>query len=202
MSSQYGEHLFIAQHFAGRVGRFLDIGAFDGKTFSNTWHLSQAGWSGVCVEPNPPAFCHLMRNYEGNPRLTLVNAAVAFTGERIRRFDANTVDAFSADMMSTLDRRHAETFSGYPYREIWIPTVTPSELRSALPGGCFEFLNVDVEGLNLPVFRAALEVFTSEMICVEIDPEEALEEFCNLARSAGYGCTKRIGGNLLAWRQC
>lgn len=54
-TSQYGEGRWIAEHFAGRVGRFLDVGAFDGKTFSNTWRLAQEGWFGVCVEPSPPA---------------------------------------------------------------------------------------------------------------------------------------------------
>lgn len=32
-------------------GVFVDVGAYDGITYSNTWGLADAGWSGICYEP-------------------------------------------------------------------------------------------------------------------------------------------------------
>ena len=50
--SQTGEQQVIFDYFGPEFkGTFLDIGANDGVTFSNTYGLSLKGWRGVCVEP-------------------------------------------------------------------------------------------------------------------------------------------------------
>ena len=37
---------------ASRHGTFVDLGCYDGVTYSNTWYFeTKLGWSGVCVEP-------------------------------------------------------------------------------------------------------------------------------------------------------
>ena len=42
---------------ASRHGTFVDLGCYDGVTYSNTWYFeTKLGWSGVCVEPNPAVF--------------------------------------------------------------------------------------------------------------------------------------------------
>ena len=39
---------------ACRHGTFVDLGCYDGVTYSNTWYFERKlGWSGVCVEPEP-----------------------------------------------------------------------------------------------------------------------------------------------------
>jgi FkbM family methyltransferase len=45
-----------------RDGYFVDIGAHDGVTFSNSKFFEELGWSGVCVEPNPSVFKKLKEN--------------------------------------------------------------------------------------------------------------------------------------------
>lgn len=44
------------------TGYFVDIGAYDGVSNSNTYLLEQHGWSGICFEPNPIAFKKLREN--------------------------------------------------------------------------------------------------------------------------------------------
>jgi len=51
MHSQNDEERHILDAFRGRPeGNFLDIGAYDGITLSNTYCLALKGWSGVCAE--------------------------------------------------------------------------------------------------------------------------------------------------------
>lgn len=45
-----------------RNGFFVDIGAYDGVTGSNTLLLEQNGWRGICVEPNISPFQSLKLN--------------------------------------------------------------------------------------------------------------------------------------------
>lgn len=57
--SQNNEENLIRQYFKSYKGRFIDIGANDGKTLSNTLWCAENGWSGVCVEPCQEAFDRL-----------------------------------------------------------------------------------------------------------------------------------------------
>lgn len=50
-------------------GAFVEVGAFDGKTYGCTWGLSQAGWRGLYVEPIPEFLEECRRNHAFNPRI-------------------------------------------------------------------------------------------------------------------------------------
>lgn len=63
--SQYGQDRFLDEKVFNhrRGGFFLDIGANDGVTYSNTYFFEKfRGWSGICVEPHPHAFAKLKEN--------------------------------------------------------------------------------------------------------------------------------------------
>lgn len=54
--SQLGEQLVVEEWAGAAVGSFLDVGAFDGVTFSSTRALMLAGWQGIMVEPAPDMY--------------------------------------------------------------------------------------------------------------------------------------------------
>ena len=62
VNSQFGEDGLIAATFE-RHGdtnrRCFEFGAGDGKTLSNTRHLTDGGWSGLWIEHHPPLFAVL-----------------------------------------------------------------------------------------------------------------------------------------------
>lgn len=38
-------------------GVFVDLGCYDGITYSNTWYFEKMlNWTGICVEPNPEVY--------------------------------------------------------------------------------------------------------------------------------------------------
>jgi FkbM family methyltransferase len=60
--SQFGQDQWIVTNLFkwARHGVFLEAGARDGIDFSNTLFMEkQLGWTGVCVEPNPPLYAKL-----------------------------------------------------------------------------------------------------------------------------------------------
>lgn len=59
--SQAGEDRFL-EPLLPSYGFFVDIGAYDGKRFSNTQMVYQKGWSGLAVEANLKYFRALMVN--------------------------------------------------------------------------------------------------------------------------------------------
>ena len=65
-----------------RNGFFLDLGAYDGVLFSNTYILEKRyNWDGICVEANPEVFLELKRNR----KVTSVNACLD-AGENVVSF--------------------------------------------------------------------------------------------------------------------
>ncbi|MBS4065607.1 MAG: FkbM family methyltransferase [Chitinophagaceae bacterium] len=63
--SQYEQDKFVDQVvFNGkRNGVFVDIGAYDGITFSNSYFFEKfRGFKGICIEPNPNAYKLLEKN--------------------------------------------------------------------------------------------------------------------------------------------
>ena len=73
--SQKGEDAVILTAFPkGHTGFFIDVGALDGKRFSNTYALEERGWTGICVEAHPTYAALAKKN---RPKSIVINAAAS-----------------------------------------------------------------------------------------------------------------------------
>jgi hypothetical protein len=78
--SQYGEDKLLWQMFRGRAhGFFIDIGAYDGVTFSNTCLFERMGWQGIIIEPHRSLFEQAAGT---RPRSLAVRAACSSPADR------------------------------------------------------------------------------------------------------------------------
>jgi FkbM family methyltransferase len=200
MSSQYGEHIAILKHFEGRGGRFLDVGAFDGVSLSNTRPLFEAGWSGVLVEPSPLAFVMLLRNYWQETRVDLIPAAVVADANEsgLVPFWINSADGELTDMLSSVSPEHVAKCSEYHPFSKWpcyVAGINWQQLFESV-GHSFDFVNIDTEGTNFEVL--AEMPITPEMLCYEWDRELDGDKPRKLLEERGYTGFAEIGGNLLA----
>ena len=62
--SQCYQDVLVDAFFRKKTGGiFVEAGAHDGITYSNTYFLeSKRGWTGLCIEPHPETFIELARN--------------------------------------------------------------------------------------------------------------------------------------------
>lgn len=63
--SQYQQDQYVYENFFKNKqnGVFVDIGAHDGISLSNTYFFEKfMGWKGICVEPNPEVYNQLKQN--------------------------------------------------------------------------------------------------------------------------------------------
>jgi FkbM family methyltransferase len=192
MYSQRDEEPHILGYFGSNVGRFIDIGAYDGKSFSNTLALLERGWSGVMIEPSPSAFIGLLQNTAPHAdRVTLLNVAVHATGGLIQFYDSG------GDALSTFSQAH---------REKWAPIAKMRPmLVNALPIADLwdkfraEFINLDVEGYNWELFERLPWAWDClQMVCVEYDTHSA--QMQALAAAHGFRLLHRTGENLILVR--
>ena len=166
MYSQNDEEKFILEYFGDTVARFYDIGAWSGVRLSNTYALLQRGWSGTLVEPEFNAFAALTQNLrEHAARTTLVNAAIALEA-KLTKFWSSKGDA-----VSTFDEAHRDKWNDAVggMDLYWIMPITPAQLFATF--GEAEFISLDVEGTNWPIFQQIpfAEWPTLRMVCVEHD---------------------------------
>lgn len=194
--SQNNEESIILEFFGEKKGRFLDIGAYDGKAFSNTYRLAELGWGGVCVEPSPNSFIGLMRHHENRPDIELFNLCLGETAGFADFHDSG------GDAISTLDPAHRQKWeAGWKakFTKFKVFTVSVPMLLNEI-GADFEFINLDVESLNIQLFRALpLEVMNkTRLICVEHDGHH--QEMEAIAAKSGYRQIGFNGENLILGR--
>jgi len=167
--SQNDEERVILEHLPNS-GRFLDIGAFDGKHNSNTYALAEIGWCGVCVEPSPVPASRLLDRYKANPKIEVATFAVSNVAGIVDWNDAG------GDQISTVSPQHVDLWRDQShYTPMHMAAVTPAQLLDAV-GDDFGFVSIDVEGINLEVAHAMPWGRLAEctLACVEMPPHPEL----------------------------
>ena len=93
---QGGEDAYVFNRFFSldgaepiqRNGTYVELGALDGRTFSNTKFFEDTlGWGGLLIEPSPRNFARLNVSRR-RPQNTLVNSAVCGQSGTIEWSDA------------------------------------------------------------------------------------------------------------------
>lgn len=187
--SQHGEENIILDYFkthppTSTSPRFLDIGAANINTFSNVGALIELGWGGILVEPSPYLFPNLIKTTKDNPKLLCINAAVSQHGGLVEWFDSG------GDFISTMDDHHRKLWEGQVnYLKFIIPSITAAQLLDfPAVGRHFDFVNVDVEGLNAEILAGIMKAgITFDLLCVESEPSKPGSHDRIVDIMAGYG---------------
>lgn len=195
MYSQYEEEKYIGEVFGDFVGRFLDIGAYDGKTFSNTYRLVELGWGGVCVEPSISILSNLKALHKGNDKIEILEYAIGSESKKVLFHDS------LGDAVSSCNRQHMEKWKsgGSKFQEIKVNCLSVNSLFEKV-GYDFDFINIDVEGDSVELFlRLPFDMLIRvECYCVEYDNE--LKRVLNIAEEIGFNVLSTIHGNAILRR--
>src|SRR5277367_874876 len=107
--SQCGQDQFLFENFfrGKRGGTFVDVGAYDGETFSNTLFFERhMGWNGLCIEPLPDAHAKLA----ATRRARCISVCVSdFEGEaEFVESEAGADNKMLSGLKQAFDPRHVE----------------------------------------------------------------------------------------------
>lgn len=75
-----------------KKGFFVEVGAFDGITWSNSSCLAEAGWQGILVEPIPELASRCREKYLNNPKVKVLECAV---GAQEGKAELHVADQFT-----------------------------------------------------------------------------------------------------------
>lgn len=183
-------------------GYYVDIGAHDGRSYSNTYHLENMGWNGVLVEPILPTFFKLrqMRSIENNHFANAACVAFDYSSPNVLMSygdlmsfapEISTLDAneWIAGSEKFLNRNEITT-------ETWVPAKTLNQiLLDANSPKVVSFMSIDVEGAELEVLRGInFDLFSFELICLETYTPDILLEFLS---EKGYRAVTYVAHNLV-----
>lgn len=151
------DHLILAALPEGPPGFFIEIGAYDGVTQSNSVLLEKRGWRGLLIEANPGSYARCCRTRpamitehaacvprdHGQTHTTITDVGLmSMTGES--RFSPET----RADWVA-----RGAGFAGRAPQDIEVPTATMSALLDKHGIAAVDLLLLDVEGAEIDVLK-------------------------------------------------
>ncbi len=192
-ASQAGQDQVVDRILGGKTeGTFVDIGAYDGVTGSNSLYFEKwRGWSGVLVEPveatrktaqslrKAPCLPYAVADKRGEASFMAVTEGYTQM--------SGLLDSYDDDLLGKVraDPRHVEAV-------ITVQTVTIADIldEAGIPEP--DFVSLDIEGGEL----AALRVFPFENYKVQtwaIENNTAGPEIAQIMRENGYNLIEFCG---------
>jgi FkbM family methyltransferase len=146
-----GEDLVLAKIFGGkRNGFYIDIGCYHPKVNSNTYYFYRQGWSGINIDANPDSIAKFnkirKRDINVNAGISLERGALTYY-----QFSEPAINTFSKDLYEERLRIPWVEFIGTasvdttPLRDVLSLLTVPAEI---------DFMDIDVEGLDMDVLRS------------------------------------------------
>lgn len=158
-------------------GFFVEVGAYEPITYSQTFHLEQAGWRGLLIEPVPTQAKKLK-----DVRRAQVIAAACGSPEQHGR----TLKLFCNGQQSSLVHQTDNPIS--------VPVFTLDSMLARTRQRTVDFLSVDVEGAELDVLQGfSFSRYRPKLILLEDFAEDFTRH--NFMRRQGYKRVRRTGNN-------
>jgi FkbM family methyltransferase len=201
--TQNNEEALILSHFANRNASeltVLDIGANDGKTFSNSLKVIELGWNGILIEPSPKAFA-LLTNLHGFKQ-NVMCYPIAITNQNGMfqlQESSSLLNQGDTSLVSSLKQEETVKWANNNVRFNPV-NVMGMDFKSFLetsPQKKFNLISIDVEGYDYDVLsQIDLGSVGCEMLIVEFNgKDESL--FTDYANKFGLKLISKNPENLI-----
>lgn len=168
-----------------RDGYFVEFGATDGKTISNTFLLEKKyGWTGILAEPNSVWHNDLSKNRTCNISKKCVYSS---TGKEIEFIASDAADISGIKEFASKDE-HAENRN--KGKTITVPTISLVDLLDEYNApSVIDYLSVDTEGSEYCILEAFFETNKYDVRNITVEHnyiKEDRENIFNLLIRNGY----------------
>lgn len=217
--SQYKQDKFLDSVVFSKKknGFFLDIGAHDGETYSNSFFFEKyRKWQGVCVEPNPHVYNKLIKirnSFNYNACIGNENKIVDFS--KIEGYSEMLSGVTSSYNKEHLDRIKKEITKFGGKVEVIKSEMILLEDIVELKNKIIDFISIDTEGNELDILKS-INYKNHHISCIVVENNYNNIEIDNLLTSKGFlllyklSCdqvfihksiyTNKIRFNLFVWK--
>lgn len=145
------------------TGTFVEVGAFDGMTYSNTWGLAEAGWKSLYIEAHPDFARQCIHIHGKNLNVDVVSAACSSFNGKIDLIEYGEVST------TVLNRWTKEWGLDEHTKKINVPCYTLDTLLFAYKIDTFDLLVIDVEDAEIEVLKGFnLLAHMPKMVIIEL----------------------------------
>jgi FkbM family methyltransferase len=190
--SQFGQDHYLDRHvFAGkRGGVFVDVGAYDGFTGSNTAFFEIfRGWSGLCIEPDAAQFAALALSRRvpsvqtcigarnGSDKFLSVSEGLTMMGGLVENYDPAA--------MKMVTERSATQVMEVPVRRL-------DEILSEHAIAAVDYLSLDTEGSELAILKS-FDLSRFAVKALSVENNRNTPEIEDHLKANGYRRLTRLG---------
>ena len=146
----------IAHHVTAPFGTFVELGAFDGITQSNTVSFERRGWRGVLIEPVPDNYAKCVRNRPLAQVFNCACTATAAPGECTTMTDVGLMSLVDGTRDRAVEDSwiaRGEALQQLTSKKLSVPIRTLSDVLSAAGISHVDLLSLDVEGGEISVLE-------------------------------------------------
>lgn len=195
-ASQYGQDKWVFENlFPGkRDGVFVDIGANDGVTLSNSLFFEQQGWTGLAIEPIQTAYDKLI----ASRKCTCVHGGIAAKAGNYTFRQVVGGPEMLSGLKEELDPKHIERIelemasSGAHYEDITIQCYNLNDLLDEHGIKQVDFLSIDVEGAELSILES-LDFSRVDITAFAIENNYRDPRIPSIMKRNGYKVRARLG---------
>jgi FkbM family methyltransferase len=171
-------------------GVFLDIGAHDGITFSNTYFFEkERDWTGICIDPNPDVFQKLV----ANRHCICENCAIATEEKQLiyRKVNGQYFSEMLGGILEFMDEEHIErinreiaTHAECSIEDIPVECKRLDKILNKHGVNKIDYLSIDTEGAEYEILQSLdFNKLNIRLMSVENNKDSKVH---NLLSSKGY----------------
>ncbi|HJZ24120.1 MAG TPA: FkbM family methyltransferase [Candidatus Babeliales bacterium] len=178
-----------------RDGFFIDIGAHDGVSISNTYFFEKyLGWQGVCIEPIPEVFARLVKNRT----CICVNGCISNITGREAFLRVSGYPEMLSGLLHSFDPRHLNRIKneiahyGGKSEVIEVDSYRLDDLLKQYKiARRIDYLNIDTEGSELKILQA-IDFDSNDIFTISVENNYNDSRIYNLLASKGYRLMMRL----------
>lgn len=199
LTAQHAEDVFLIDYFSDISSLvYVEVGAYDGVLFSNTYALEQLGAKGMLVEANPD---HAASCNNNRPRAIVEHAAVGGPDAE-GTISFNIVDGVGADLLSFVEADSAHLArcqnEGSGIRTVTVPHTSLGNLCSKHAIHRIDFLSIDIEGGEIKALKGLdFQRIRPRLILLEANHQEARDDRQQFMNALDYRELQTFGSNIL-----
>jgi FkbM family methyltransferase len=189
---------FVIEYFKKQNNLFfVDVGAYDGITWSNSIALEENyNWKGICIEANPIAYQKLFKSRKNKT----FNYALSNDEKDMTFWAISGYCEMLSGFLELYDDRHVERiksevkkYGGY-INEIKIKSKKLQNLLNELNVNSIDYLSIDTEGAELPILNGInFDSVNIKLISTENNNYNNLVE--NFLKQKGYRKIFKVCGD-------
>lgn len=176
--------------------RFCEVGAGDGRLYSNTLLLEQQGWEGILIEPHPLSAAAARQVRKARVVQCACVADNTTHGVTLHMAALAELSTIVADAEPFVQMLHERVGVKHSFQPQYVRAATLSSIlcqqgihtvRHAPPFGGLDFLSVDAEWYNVPVLEGMdFQMWRPRLVVVEANDKAEEAGVKTVMRRAGY----------------